>query len=58
MVELDKLNPTALAMRFSGLNASRIRGDSLRLAGAAIKGATILQLRSQMATTLSPFIFL
>src|SRR5664279_4306181 len=46
--------PTACAMRVTCGSASRNRGDSLRLPGAATNGAITLQLRSQKATTLSP----
>src|SRR5450631_4000805 len=45
-------------MRVTCGSASRNRGDSLRLPGAATNGAITLQLRSQKATTLSPLTFL
>lgn len=50
--------PIALAIRVSCGKASRSSGDSFRLPGAETNGAITLQLRSQNATTLSPFIFL
>src|ERR1700682_5347443 len=50
--------PTALAMRLNFGRASPSSGDSLRLPRAETNGAITLQLRSQKATTLSPFTFL
>jgi hypothetical protein len=58
MTEPLKFIPILLAISPNGLKAFLIRGDSFLLPAANMAGATTLQFRSQMATTLSPLLCL